>query len=846
MKHQVLQTATKIKLRELNAHEQRLRSHYAALLAAANHAEAPMRVQLETLYAGVKDLQVVQTPLHPGLDHMGALADFAKSDVWTTAQAVAQHRSSLLKEIDQRQSLWRHNKLLGALLHESLAEELAPVDAEWEAVGDATSSGVGELTVAETQAQLEQYFFAPAPGVTEEAVFDYLESTWARVRDALSCVRAELSEFSESFRLRAKVSSDDVVKAATLLLRDAATLADDVADFLRDVQGNTTTQQELADVLTIELSNLTEFSWPADGVPVQFKRGISGRYRCHLQEDAVSLLLFQHVGMVWGTTIRGEMATLLQALEPTARPARGSVDATRKELRDVFTLAALDATNGGYDEVSGQRKSGFAGASKLDLLRMLSAEAQYQTAFSPEGKPKSLTAVTTDLAFFGPSVSHATVLGCLRFFGVDETTRYLYPRGLSVGRAMTMFLSEMLLFVMDFSVRSTTGIHLFRRHDDIIFFDADGDKAAMAWRSMESWAAVAGLSFNVEKSGSVVLSSALTGVHAAPAPMPSTPIRWGLLELQSDANVRILDDKVDAFALELRDRLAVAPSVFRWINVYNKYMVFFVRNFGSVSPIFGLTHADAVAETLRRVHHKIFPNGDVLAALRARIAQRHAALLGETLPAAWAQWPLKLGGLGLHNPFLVVWSLRRALLDHLASYHTRAHEPWPKERSQWLWRAAFSTQAMQLRERYDIFEETVELDGLEAAFATVDLLDLHQFTTLPGHETKFDAKYRVRSLSEVLERASAEVMMCLKNEYAACLSQVTETSPDSGAWWSTSTGSAVSDQLSTANKEQPYWYWLAQLYSDQFSAEFGTVAFFSRELLPSQLIETIEKTAVSW
>ncbi|EQC38991.1 hypothetical protein SDRG_03944 [Saprolegnia diclina VS20] len=246
MKHQVLQTATKTKLRELNAHEQRLRTHYAALLAAANHAEAPMRVQLETLYAGVKDLQVVQTPLHPGLEDLGALTDFAKIDVWTTAQAVAQHRSSLLKEIDQRQSLWRHNKLLGALLHESLTEELAPVDAEWEAVGDATSSGVGELTVAETQAQLEQYFFAPAPGVTEEAVFDYLESTvfaerpeygrekWARVRDALSCVRAELSEFSESFRLRAKVSSDDVVKAATLLLRDAATLADDVADFLRD------------------------------------------------------------------------------------------------------------------------------------------------------------------------------------------------------------------------------------------------------------------------------------------------------------------------------------------------------------------------------------------------------------------------------------------------------------------------------------------------------------------------------------------------------------------------------------------------------------------------------------
>ncbi|EQC38990.1 hypothetical protein SDRG_03943 [Saprolegnia diclina VS20] len=150
---------------------------------------------------------------------------------------------------------------------------------------------------------------------------------------------------------------------------------------------------------------------------------------------------------------------------------------------------------------------------------------------------------------------------------------------------------------------------------------------------------------------------------------------------------------------------------------------------------------------------------------------------------------------------------------------------------------------MKLCERYDIFEETVELDGLEAAFATVSALDLHQFTTLPDHETKFDAKYRVRSLPEVLERA-AGMASNLNHEYAACLSQIKGSCPSRAI--DTPDKQLLNKQLLGVGKGESYWFWLAQLYSDQFNAEFGTVSFFSRELLPSQLIETIEKTAVSW
>ncbi|GLE02049.1 hypothetical protein PINS_up010887 [Pythium insidiosum] len=822
MQFQVLKTATQIKLRELNAHERKLHAQYVALLKDAGLADdldhagpspsstttlsesesEDRRRILHTVYDGVKKLRVVQTKLHPNLEDVGALVGFAQCDPWSTQHAVDQRKAQLLREIRQRRSLWRHNKLLGELLEEALVEtekqqqqqqQRSPdgeSDGAWEPVGpsdvdvEASASGDGregplaELTKEETQRRLESYFFTPAvdsvPGaLREDEVYAFLETqvfqrrasysedVWRRLQSRLGDTRYRFKHFSRVF-LEQQVSARDVAHCIRLLLRDRHAFNDGVVAFLQDIERSEQTQQELAHVLTIELSNLQDFAWPDAGVRVHLQRGINGRFRCHLQEEAVTLLLFQYVGLQWADVAKDILEALLLGLgDARDCVADDSVAAVRRHLEEQYTLIALDAStvydeDGDDDEDDDEddKKKKETPTTKQDLLRLLCAEARLQgTLQDPDapGPQPSITAVTTDLEFFGPSVSHEAIMACLRFFGVSDDVRAMFQRymriplvfpgasapqhmvrGVSVGRWMSLFFAEMVLFVLDFSVRATTGgaVHLLRRHDDIVFYSADERAVQTAWATMQQWATIAGLRFNEDKSGAMRLrwrpSSDAPAAPLEPLPreLPTAPIRWGLLELQSDATVRICAAKAHAFAAEMADRLRAAPSVFRWISVYNQYVAFFLRNFGSVSPVLGFAHVDLLLDALRDIHRRVFPEtrGDVVASLRERIARhardrashsgdshsQHGATTVEDaqrIPAAWLMWPLELGGLGLHNPFLSVWALKWALYSYLATFHNRWAEPWPEDKADWAWREPFTSVIETIVSSYRTFVE---------------------------------------------------------------------------------------------------------------------------------------------
>ncbi|TYZ60948.1 hypothetical protein PybrP1_008689 [[Pythium] brassicae (nom. inval.)] len=888
---QLLKKTTEVKLHELSKHERRLEAHYAALLATiddgAQLSADALRRQLDALYDGVRDLQVVQAPVHPGMSGVDELVEFAGADPWSTKRVLQQHTQRILNEIGQKRALWRHNKLLGTLLREALDETEraqktassraseqhahAPESGFAAAAGDDAGPLMG-LTLEETQTRLESFFFTPS-GVTEADVLAFLERshtrTWfskektKRVQDALSGARAALRSFSESFRTRT-VSAADVLACVAAMLRDKASFSDDIAAFLADVRSNADMQAELAHVLTIQLSNLHEFQWPADGVAVELKRGMNGRFRCFLQEDALTALLFQYVGLAWAVAVKAELSKLLDAVSDERKFDAGSVEAHRVAVSARFRLAALPATvesaGGAYgDECDDADKR----VAKQDIVRLVLAEAHLGRALrgptSAASSGSALTAVTTDLEFFGPSVSHEAALACLRFLGVDDATLAIFRayvavplvfpgathptsmrRGLSVGRMMTMFLAELLLFVLDYQVLAETALPLYRMHDDIWLFDADERKVARAWREMWRVAEVLGLQFNADKSGSLRVDFESTGVAAAPAvpststtelsgdALPSRPITWGLLVLQANGTVEIAAEQVAAFAAEMADRLDAAGSVLAWVNVYNKYMGFFQRNLGNASPVFGLAFVDATLATLRDIHARVFPQaqGDALACLSAKLAANHPALAAERggaswlLPAAWAHWPMELGGLGLVNPFLAAWALKEPMLAHLQAHHTATDTVWPTPKARWEWRPPFATSVrLDVTEPFELFSEGVAAHGVQWAeqhararqflFLTsssasdAQRWDAPRRATATAASSPLDASYSLRSL----------------DEFVALAGEVAAKDPP--------LRSAVAQEAATllqaAGISGAYWKWVAFIYGEQLQTEFGAI-----------------------
>ncbi|GMF44218.1 unnamed protein product [Phytophthora fragariaefolia] len=778
---QLLKLSTQIKLGELTKHERKLESHYRELLvkmglngdsAAASTDAEQSRKQLEDLYVGVKDLQVVQTNVHEGLEDIGGLVEFAAADPWSTQTIVEQRKQQILREVHQRRSLWQHNKLLGELLIESLeetghsqeeGEQVRSQDGALESTNvmhaEADNEPLAKLSREETQQRLESYFFQSS-GVSEEEVFEFLKTEVFQERDGLSKARTQRQQ-------EALHQAQDVTCCVAALIRDKAFLNPDVVALFTDAMGNNEILKELSHVLTIELSNVTEWHWPEDGVHVNIQRGMNGRFRCLLQEEAITLLLFQYIGLKWCVEMKAVLRSLLDSLSNKpwlSGPA--SVESVRADMMRQFQLFALpDSMKGArrspYDDDNSESgEDGNKKADKQDIIRRVLVEAYLQRTLVGEEKGSSpLVVVMTDLEFFGPSVSHEAVFACLRFLGVHDDMievfrRYMqipliFPgfekpkvmrRGLPVSRMMTILLAEVELFVMDYLVLVSADIFLYRSHDDICFFDADEAKVLQAWSEMQRFAKCVGLRFNEDKSGSIRLNagSSSTKAETGAAPLPASPIRWGLLELQSNGSVKI-------------------------------------------------RHAQDALSTLRRVHKLVFPktNGDAIGYLRKQVTSAQKGV-APAIPASWVYWPLNLGGLGSYNPFLAIWDVQESLYTYLENYHTRLDREWPKLKKDWVWQSPFSTVFLELKQQYDLFVEQAESEGFEwinkcsdsERFAYMKSSKISDRQREYGqNEPKLDDTFSLRSFGEYVHLLPSLMNTRLASEFRELLSEANEFSP---------------------------------------------------------------------
>ena len=211
---------------------------------------------------------------------------------------------------------------------------------------------------------------------------------------------------------------------------------------------------------------------------------------------------------------------------------------------------------------------------------------------------------------------------------------------------------------MDFAVNQKgKGLHLYRMHDDLWLWDADSRKVAAAWGEMQTFAGLVGLKFNDKKTGSAVIGEVPEGVE-----LPKGDIRWGFLKLDEAESRFVIDEKdVDIHIMELRRQLASTKSVFGWINAYNKYIAFIVRNFGGI-PAFcmGQKHLVEMVDTLARIQKEIFPAGEgtdgALGYVRKVVKERFGM---SGFPEGYFYLPISSGGLELENAMLDLLMLEK-------------------------------------------------------------------------------------------------------------------------------------------------------------------------------------------
>lgn len=409
---------------------------------------------------------------------------------------------------------------------------------------------VGRAAMHEQRATWEHLVFSPAD-VDSQSIETYLERLFTRTKlsqQALRDLRDQIKAFGTQFRSEAKESFNiELLKTVSRSLLASDLLSPEKVLILKEFLRNDEVAQEVADVLNLRFVALDRWNWSPEGVSVEMRRQLNGKYRVFMDEDLIDALLFHYVGLKWAVEFRN---VFLQFFDSSAWKSNaktipkawvdrrryftgqstraGFVDSLRKNrYREDYFMSQLPESlqegKRGYDDddddddhATTERKSAIE--TKHSLLHLLITESIIHNRIRGQ-----FTVIRSDFKWFGPSLPHGTLLAVLKFFGVSQDWLEFFKkflecplkfvqdgpkaevrnrkRGIPISHSLSDVFGEVILFCMDYAVNQhADGAFLYRLHDDFWFWGEE-KTCRKAWRAMTDFTAVTGLEFNEEKTG---------------------------------------------------------------------------------------------------------------------------------------------------------------------------------------------------------------------------------------------------------------------------------------------------------------------------------------------------------
>ncbi|KAJ5833800.1 reverse transcriptase [Penicillium riverlandense] len=729
---------------------------------------------------------------------------------------------------------------------------------------------IGRAEMHEQRATWESLVFSPATSVNYVKIRDYLDNLFTKTklsREALKLLRESIQKFGTELAAKQEWLDVNELTWVSKALMKTDLLSNEKTTLLKEFMRNKEVLQEVADVLNMRLASLESWKWDEEGIPVEMRRQLNGKYRVFMDEDLLDSLLLQYLGTTWAVKLRQVFENFLHShawlemredipaeytkrrkyfLGPRAAPGLQTVNELRKQTyeKEYFMSQLPTSTGEGarkYDDDGPQTKNALQ--TKHSLLHLLITESVIHKTQRGE-----FTAVRSDFQWFGPSMPHSTILTVMDYFGVPEMwlnffgtfleapLRFVQDgpdapvqirrRGLPMSHTLSDCFGESVLFCMDYAVnQATNGAFLYRLHDDFWFWGTEHG-CVKAWNSMSEFASVMGLSFNQEKTGTVrMTNSEPTEVQAVALPVGD--IRWGFLVLDAKQERFIIDQKqVDQHIEELSRQLASCKSVFAWVQAWNGYFGrFFANNFARPAMCFGRDHIDMAISTLSRIERTLFgkdssdtsQTSGVVDYLRSVIADRFTI---HDLPEGFFYYPAELGGLGLLNPYIRLLSMRENI------------KQTPHRRLQ---KASLSDEGS-----YRGAKKNFEKNGPEYGTTAwrneqgepLPFMSLREYTQYP------------ETYSSALHEAYKDLTKVPEEKNVAATAGFVK----SQAGLRNSSGKLSRKSAISANSRNmtPYWRWVGELYHGEMVRTYGSLAAVSREFMPLGVVKTLQEGKFRW
>lgn len=779
-----------------------------------------------------------------------------------------------------------------ASFYSSLVTEwLANLDGETASSEDSAAVKVGRAEMHEQRATWEGYVFTPV-SVNVDNINSYLDGLFTSSslsQKALEDLRKKVKTFGDGFFAEKNFTVHDL-KWVTRALLKSDLLTKEKTAILKEFMRNPAVTEEVVDVLNMRLASLDSWVWPTgDGIPVEMRRQLNGKYRVFMDEDLLDSIMFQYLGLKWAVTFRNAFDRFLNSMawEPlreyipkrekdrrryyfsgNSNSAGFNVNKVREDTyKNEYFMNQLPKTvDGDLPDYDGEGDEDLSLGSpeekrrnpletKHSLLHLLITESIIHTTLRGQ-----FTAIRSDFKYFGPALPHATILTVLSYFGVPDnwirffktflemplkfvqdgpnaTTR-VRQRGVPMSHSLSDFFGEAVLFCMDYSVnQNTKGAFLYRLHDDFWFWGEEKN-CTKAWKAMSDFSNTMGLEFNEEKTGVArVGNNKSTDEEEPEAALPTGDIRWGFLKLDAQQGRFIIDqEQVDSHIAELERQLSSCSSIFAWVQAWNSYFArFFPNNFAKPAMCFGRDHIDMAISTLSRIERTLFApvsgsGSGVTDYLRKVIADRFGV---HDLPEGFFYFPVELGGLELINPYIPLMAMRENIKQtpqrrlRLAFVDDEANYRSAKERFEKDGPYTTATTSSTLNRQATFTDYASDNSSTEA--------DNHDFPSLEEYRRHLESHSHplTKAYTELIQIPSEARINQSPNflgTQSSLQSGLNDTEKISGSW----------ENMSS------YWQWAAELYHGEMVGRYGSLAAVNREFMPLGVVKTLKEGRMRW
>ena len=800
--------------------------------------------------------------------------------------------------MDQKSRKLEYADLYSRLLTEWLSDTSSVATPPADATSDSASLDGDFEVVAQTKLQqlrelFESYVFQERD-VDVDAINQHLDGLFRDERAA-----RQLKTFRENMKMVGDrlISSSAPFDTRTLqwsikgLIKNEL-LTEQKKTLLQEFLQNEVILTEIADVLNMRYASLQTWSWGTSGVPVEPRRQLNGKYRVMMDEDVLQAIFLQYIGIQWSISTKNMLKDLMSHKDIWKSPHKPLPSHEQRRRQYFLGDSDSDVTQGiafqkqeGYwndyflaqlpstlragarisydDEDNDEEDENVKSPLKIrqQLLHQIATELLIHRSIHGE-----VAVVKSDLQWFYTSLSHKTIFAVLRYFGMPEAWMSFFKafletplhmvyegeqdsevrtrkRGVPIAHAISNWMAEVVLFVVDMTVnQEADGTLLYRLTDDF-FVWGDPARCKAAWKAISRTVKILGLDINEKKSGSVCLGGQGTSDIDS---LPKGDVTWAFLKLDPNTKRWVIDqNQVDRHTSQLKRQLYPSQSIFSFVQTWNSCVGrFFKRVFGEPANCFGQGHVEMILETHRRIQGQLFDhNSDGCDSVTDYLKKRIAEKFNMTdVPDAFFYLPEDLGGLGLCNPFIEYLSVQKGLIkspeEQMEKFFETEKEDYQRARDHFEAHGGYAIDPKSsVPKRTRQPKRSAELLSVK----TTDSKDPNESTKIS--EKDHDQFFSMAEYTQYRELTSWYLQTVYSTLHATASPRLLDGTSEVHA--------AVlrlpypqSGEI-TENPDKTA-FWLINLYASDLIRRFGGLAIVDKALLPLGVMQILRSKKVIW